>query len=105
MEQKADITKTIEKYDADCSGKLDMQELRNILLDIDELQGFDPPGDTEVTTAFKMADVTNDGNIDRIELTHSITMHLLAKTRQRKGNNYHPAIHQWIMRQLKRIFG
>jgi Ca2+-binding EF-hand superfamily protein len=104
LERKLDIDQAIDRYDVDKSDSLEMGELHIVLNELDEAHKFSAPTAQEVATTFKMADVTGDGNIDRMELMFAITMHLVAKERQSKGNQYHPTLHDWILAKLKRIF-
>jgi hypothetical protein len=104
LERKTVIDQAIERYDVDNSGVIEMTELQAVLTDLDVLHELEAPTEAEVASTFQMADITKDGNIDRMELMFGITMHLVAKERQSKGNQYHPTLHDWIVQKLKRIF-
>lgn len=64
------IDETFQKYDTDQSGKLDKEQLRKLLSDLNE--GL-PVSDEEVAWVLENADILGDGCISKIELTQAIT--------------------------------
>mmetsp|Transcript_65025 Transcript_65025/g.135549 ORF Transcript_65025/g.135549 Transcript_65025/m.135549 type:complete len:198 (-) Transcript_65025:106-699(-) len=73
-ENKEHIDQVFEKYDADKSGKLEFEDLKKMLTDLND--GV-PPADSEVEHVLKKADSKDgqeDGAVNRMEVVYAVAI-------------------------------
>jgi|EP00670_Eutreptiella_braarudii_P005237 Ca2+-binding EF-hand superfamily protein len=70
QKNKAQVEVVFKKYDTNNSGRLERDQVRNLLTDLNDKN---PPSEAELNWVMSQADISQDGTLRKPEIMHAVT--------------------------------